>query len=78
MYKIISYYMKPYCIILYQIIAYRIVPVMPHEAVPEVSKGKLYKNQKKSVPIGIDRDFVEHFPFDFARDPFLMMTRTTQ
>ena len=29
------------------------LPVVPHEAVPEVSKRKVYVNQKKHVPIGI-------------------------
>ena len=28
-----------------------LIPVVPHEAVPEVSKGKVYINQKKNVPI---------------------------
>ena len=34
---------------------------MPHEAVPEVSKGKVHINQKKNVPIEIVRDMFEHF-----------------
>ena len=29
------------------------LPVVPHEAVPEVSQGKVYINQKKNVPIEI-------------------------
>ena len=37
------------------------LPVVPHEAVPEVSKGNLYINQKKNVPIEIVRDMFEHF-----------------
>ena len=37
------------------------VPVVPHEAVPEVSKGKVIRNQKKHVPIGIDCDLLNTF-----------------
>ena len=37
------------------------IPVVPHEAVPEVSKGNLYIKQKKHVPIEIVRDMFEHF-----------------
>ena len=37
------------------------IPVVPHEAVPEVSKGNLYINQKKHVPTEIVRDMFEHF-----------------
>ena len=41
----------------------KIIPVVPHEAVPEVSKGKLHINQKKYVPIEIVCDMFEHFAF---------------
>ena len=37
------------------------IPVVPHEAVPEVSIGKVYRNQKKKVPIEIVCDMFEHF-----------------
>ena len=37
------------------------IPVVPHEAVPEVSKIYLYKNQKKNVPIEIVGDMFDHF-----------------
>ena len=33
---------------------------MPHEAVPEVSKGKAYINQNKNAPIQIGCDMFEH------------------
>ena len=33
---------------------------MPHAAVPEASKGKVYTNQK-NLPIEIVRDMFEHF-----------------
>ena len=39
------------------------LPVVPHEAVSEVSKGKLHINQKKNVPIRIVYDMFEHFDF---------------
>ena len=34
------------------------ITVEPQEAVPEVSKGKVYRNQKKHVHIGIDCDLL--------------------
>ena len=34
------------------------LPVVPPEAVPEVSKGKVHITQNKDVPIGIDCDFL--------------------
>ena len=41
------------------------IPVVPHEAVPEVLKGNLhiyiYIYQKKNVPKEIVRDMFEHF-----------------
>ena len=37
------------------------IPVVPHEAVPEVSKGKVHITQNKHVPIGIDCDFLNTF-----------------
>ena len=37
------------------------MPVVPLEAVPEVSKGKVYINRKKNVPIGIDGDLLNTF-----------------
>ena len=37
------------------------LPVVPHEAVPEVSKNYLYINQKKNVPIEIVGDMFDHF-----------------
>ena len=41
------------------------LPVVRHEAVPEVSKGKvyiyIYINQKKNVPVEIVCDMFEHF-----------------
>ena len=37
------------------------LPVVPHAAVPEVSKGKVYLNQKKNVPIEIDYDLLNTF-----------------
>ena len=37
------------------------LPVVPHEAAPEVSKGNLYIKQKKIAPIEIARDMFEHF-----------------
>ncbi len=55
------------------------IPVVPHKAVPEVSKGKVYITRRKNVPIGSYRNwlwlvehfpFDVHFPFDFASDPF--------
>ena len=36
-------------------------PVVPHEAVPEVSKGKVYLNQKENEPIEIVCDMFDHF-----------------
>ena len=39
------------------------LPVVPHEAVSEVSKGKVHINQKKNVPIRIVYDMLEHFDF---------------
>ena len=33
----------------------------PHEAVPEVSKGKLHITQNKHAPIEIDCDFLNTF-----------------
>ena len=39
---------------------YKNIPVVPHEAVPEVSKGNVYVNQKKNVPREIVRDTFEH------------------
>ena len=41
------------------------LPVVPHEAVSEVSKGKVHINQKKNVPIRIVYDIFEHFDFFF-------------
>ena len=41
------------------------LPVVPHEAVSEVSKGKVHINQKKNVPIRIVYDMFEHFDFFF-------------
>ena len=38
-----------------------LIPVVPHEAVPEVSKNYLYINQKKNVPIEIVGDMFDHF-----------------
>ena len=38
-----------------------LVPVVPHEAVPEVSKAKVYLNQKENVPIEIVCDMFDHF-----------------
>ena len=38
-----------------------VIPLVPHEAVPEVSKGKVHINQKKNVLIGIDCDFMNTF-----------------
>ena len=35
--------------------------LVPHEAVPEVAKDKVYINQKKDVPIGIDCDLLNTF-----------------
>ena len=32
-------------------ISYIVIPVEPHEAVPEVSKGKVHITQNKHVPI---------------------------
>ena len=40
---------------------YKNIPVVPHEAVPEVSKGNVYINQKKNVPREIVFDMFEHF-----------------
>ena len=37
------------------------IPVLPHDAVPEVSKGKVHITQNKHVPIGIDCDFLNTF-----------------
>ncbi len=37
------------------------ITYIPHEAVPEVSKGHVYKNQRKNVPIEIVCDIFEHF-----------------
>ena len=55
-------------------------PIVPHKAVPEVSKGKVYI--KKNVPIGIDCDLLNTFhsistSHSISRDLFLMITRTT-
>ena len=38
-----------------------VLPVVPHEVVPEVSKGKVNINQKKHVPIVIDCKFLNTF-----------------
>ena len=35
--------------------------IAPHEAVPEVSKGKVHITQNKHVPIEIDFDFLNTF-----------------
>ena len=37
---------------------YLYIPVVLHEAVSEISKGKLHINQKKHVPIRIDCDLL--------------------
>ena len=58
--------------------------VVPHKA-PKVSHLYIYinKNQKKNVSINIVCDLLKefpldvHLPFDFARSPFLLLTRTT-
>ena len=46
---------------MYKIVKKNIIPVVPHEAVPEVSKGKVHITQNKNVPIGIDCDFLNTF-----------------
>lgn len=59
-----------------------LIPVVPHEAVQEVWKGKVHLNQKKKCDYRIWSWLAEHvpfnvrFPFDFARNPFLLMART--
>lgn len=59
-----------------------LLPVVPHEAVQEVWKGKVHLNQKKKCDYRIwlwlaeHVPFNVHFPFDFARNPFLLMART--
>ena len=42
----------------YNIIQARTVPVVPHEAVPEVSKGKEYIKKKNHVSIGSVSDLL--------------------
>ena len=58
------------------------LPVVPHKAVPEASKGKGYINQKDTVPIGIDCNVLNTYhssiqchsmstrPIRFRRGPF--------
>ena len=43
------------------VLSISIVNIEPHEAVPEVSKGKVHITQDKHVPIEIDCDFLNTF-----------------
>ena len=45
------------CVWIYIYILY--IPLVPHEAVPEVPEGKVHINPKKHVPIGIDCDLLD-------------------
>ena len=49
-----------------------IIPVVPHEAVPEVSKGKVYQNQRKNVTIEIVWVCVTSLNTSHFAQPFLM------
>ena len=46
------------------------IPVVPHEAVPEVSKGREY-NPEEHVPIELFVTTASHFPVPHLIEPFL-------
>ena len=47
-----------------------LISVVPHEAVPEVSKGKIHIAQNKHVPIEWFVTTASHFPVSHLIEPF--------
>ena len=56
-----TFFLKILCVLNVIYLAYKIYNIEPHEAAPEVSKGKVHITQDKHVPVEIDSDFLNPF-----------------